>query len=74
MDKSRICALHDTAVYCYRNVPIDNYITCEKWGNCWALQAKTRFKVYTAIFGSFVNLIKQLTINSHEHFPETRSY
>ena len=26
MDESRICALHDTAVYCYRNAPIDNYI------------------------------------------------
>ena len=32
MDESRICALRDTAVYCYRNAPIDNYIALEKWG------------------------------------------
>ena len=32
---------------------------------------KRGFKVYTAIFGSFINLIKQLTINSDAHFPET---
>ena len=32
MDESRICALHDTAVYHYRNAPIDNDITLEKWG------------------------------------------
>ena len=32
MDESRICALHGTAVYCYRNFPIDNYIALEKWG------------------------------------------
>ena len=32
---------------------------------------KRGFKVYTAIFGSFINLIKQLTINSHAHCPET---
>ena len=61
MDESRICALHDTAVYHYRKAPIDNDITLEKWGLFLGFASNndvSKLSLYTTIiFGSFMNLI-----------------
>lgn len=67
MDKSRIYALRDTAVNHYRNALIDNYIAHEKWGNCWALQAKTRFQSLYRHFRIFheLELILMHTFQKH---------